>query len=667
MLAYSRLIFCIICLCPILIWAQNPVPDAYITRINSFTPYTAGTKSYTVATNDQVYSLFMGGIDNYLVFKHNNSGVYTNVFRSVFSNNVEVRSLIPKQSGYYIVGRYNTALSAGDSLKSIFISEVDGNGIATGTFEYRLDGESTEEIGAAALSPQGKLYIPFSSENNTGVKTANLLVVGAGLQRDTLITLNRDLNPGNMFATADSNMVWLHKDLIFTISPNNQITNSRSCNSAACPTALDQGIALNQDSIIVAGSSMVGGKPRTTLFLSNRSLSSLRPILTAEGAFNQVFYNELGEVNLSTTSNFSPCFFTLNSQLTLTDSNKIKDFGLNYEAVAAAGICGGKYLMSAIDVNSNQAIIAKLDTNFKSYCTDSTALLYPVGANLSTGGTSLAGRSSKNITRFNLVISRSFEVPDQNNLCSNNNCNLVELPTNILVCSGEEFIISPTVYSDPCASERPGNRSYSWTLNNANSETLRITESGSYSIRASEDGCPTDEASVQVTFDRQNIDLNPPYRICTALGDSVLVEVQGFDSLRWSTGDSTEVISLFNTGNYGVTALSSLGCLRSENFRVHEFCSPEIWVPNAFTPNGDGINDDFKPVSLYVDKYDFRIYTRLGEEVFATQDPDLAWDGNEAKGSPAPIGLFVWRLEYQSIFNGEIFVQVKVGHVSLVR
>ena len=90
-----------------------------------------------------------------------------------------------------------------------------------------------------------------------------------------------------------------------------------------------------------------------------------------------------------------------------------------------------------------------------------------------------------------------------------------------------------------------------------------------------------------------------------------------------------------------------------------------FYVPNAFTPNGDGKNDVFRP-SLFgnVQSYLFCIYNRFGELVFKTNNPGEGWDGNY-KGKPFDSGTtFVWRCAYQ--LQGDKPVSAK-GYVVLIK
>jgi gliding motility-associated-like protein len=87
-------------------------------------------------------------------------------------------------------------------------------------------------------------------------------------------------------------------------------------------------------------------------------------------------------------------------------------------------------------------------------------------------------------------------------------------------------------------------------------------------------------------------------------------------------------------------------------------------VPNAFSPNGDGKNEIFKPVYIGIShlKY-FRVFTRNGQLVFETSQQLKGWDGN-IHGDPAPEGAYIWETsgqDYQGKWN------FKKGTVILLR
>jgi gliding motility-associated-like protein len=100
--------------------------------------------------------------------------------------------------------------------------------------------------------------------------------------------------------------------------------------------------------------------------------------------------------------------------------------------------------------------------------------------------------------------------------------------------------------------------------------------------------------------------------------------------------------------NYTVvlTAFGSNGCVDNTSVKIRELKSCYIGVPNAFTPNEDGLNDFFYPINAFkADDLDFRVYNRWGKPVFKTNDWTQKWNG-KIKDIPQPVGAYVWTLKY---------------------
>ena len=99
------------------------------------------------------------------------------------------------------------------------------------------------------------------------------------------------------------------------------------------------------------------------------------------------------------------------------------------------------------------------------------------------------------------------------------------------------------------------------------------------------------------------------------------------------------------------------------NIKVLKSCY--IAVPNAFTPNGDGLNDYLYPLNAYkAINLDFSVYNRIGQLVFHTTDWTIKWDGR-FKGNPQDPGVFVWILKYTNIETGKKIFQK--GSTILIR
>ena len=115
---------------------------------------------------------------------------------------------------------------------------------------------------------------------------------------------------------------------------------------------------------------------------------------------------------------------------------------------------------------------------------------------------------------------------------------------------------------------------------------------------------------------------------------------------------------------YYVSILNRYGCLLEDSIHVKYYTGPDIYVPNAFTPNGDGVNDIFRPVpvGVYTMNY-FRVYNRYGQMVYQSANAGQGWDGT-IKGLPAPADSYVWEVKGLDYSGKSIF---KKGTVVLVR
>ena len=98
---------------------------------------------------------------------------------------------------------------------------------------------------------------------------------------------------------------------------------------------------------------------------------------------------------------------------------------------------------------------------------------------------------------------------------------------------------------------------------------------------------------------------------------------------------------------------NNIGCTDTafQSLKVLKSCY--IAVPNAFTPNGDGLNDFLYPLNAYkADHLEFKVYNRLGQLVFQTKDWTQKWDGT-IQGEPQDSGTFVWTLKYTHHDSGK--------------
>ena len=150
------------------------------------------------------------------------------------------------------------------------------------------------------------------------------------------------------------------------------------------------------------------------------------------------------------------------------------------------------------------------------------------------------------------------------------------------------------------------------------------------------------------------------------------------DSLYW-TFESENYILGFDTswvctlpqtpGEYPIqlTVFDVGGCRDDYVLTVYVEDYLYFYLPSTFTPDGDGINDVFKPVfSIEPKNYSLQIFNRDGEKVFHSADPEEVWLGGRLSGDYfCPNGLYLWKLQASDPFTGEIIESN--GHILLTR
>jgi len=185
-------------------------------------------------------------------------------------------------------------------------------------------------------------------------------------------------------------------------------------------------------------------------------------------------------------------------------------------------------------------------------------------------------------------------------------------------------------------------------------------------------GCPKPKYdSVLVTVQKLVADAGPR-DTNVVVGQPLQLHGTGGDFYTWlpATGLNNNMIAdpvalLSNSQQYVLTVESKAGCLATDTIDVVVYkVDPGLYVPNAFTPNGDGVNDVFRPILIGMKSLTyFRVYNRLGQLVFSTSQQKVGWDGT-FRGSPQDADVYVWMVEGIDYQNRVVF---RKGSVTLIR
>jgi gliding motility-associated-like protein len=114
---------------------------------------------------------------------------------------------------------------------------------------------------------------------------------------------------------------------------------------------------------------------------------------------------------------------------------------------------------------------------------------------------------------------------------------------------------------------------------------------------------------------------------------------------------------------YNLTITDTNNCFAENSAIIFIKLPKAFYIPNIFSPNGDGINDILYAYIKGVKKLTFRLYNRWGEKVFETDDPLKGWDGL-FKGKESEAAVYVYDV-YAIYWDNEVFKEK--GSVTLVR
>jgi gliding motility-associated-like protein len=235
------------------------------------------------------------------------------------------------------------------------------------------------------------------------------------------------------------------------------------------------------------------------------------------------------------------------------------------------------------------------------------------------------------------------------------------------------------VYTIQLKADNTSNRKTSWRIDgeevHQNQELNIDLERGTYQLELwqEEEFCRDSVQSTFTVLDTPDVEvfvlpdelfLKDPVAKLEAIGGGSLTYnwtvTNGFESV-----ENPVLVRFSDTGLYevGLTAVSEQGCTTKVHDQIRVWEKAVHYIPSAFTPDGDGLNDFFKPSTIGYDRYILEVYNRWGELLFVEKNNGKGWNGM-ANGEPAPEGIYVYTIKLiQS--NGEVLEDS--GRVALLR
>ncbi|HMQ76640.1 MAG TPA: gliding motility-associated C-terminal domain-containing protein, partial [Flavobacteriales bacterium] len=210
----------------------------------------------------------------------------------------------------------------------------------------------------------------------------------------------------------------------------------------------------------------------------------------------------------------------------------------------------------------------------------------------------------------------------------------------------------------------PGLVGLGWSTG-ATGDTLLATQPGNYTLSGTFQGCPFTESVSLSTAPDPSLELGRDVEACE--GQQVVLEALASGTVLWSTGAEGPSLAVNGPGLYWATVDGACGSVSDSVHVILGDCGPYIYVPNAFTPDNDGMNDVFSPsVEGHLLQLTLDVFDRWGERIVTRELGDLSWDGT-VNGMPAPDGVYPWVLRYKAMSRDGVRQERLTGHVTLLR
>lgn len=228
----------------------------------------------------------------------------------------------------------------------------------------------------------------------------------------------------------------------------------------------------------------------------------------------------------------------------------------------------------------------------------------------------------------------SFEVVYENNLFE------IELGQDSLLCEGEELLLVAEVLEGA---------SYLWQ-DSSDLPFIYADTAGTYTVEVRLGNC-SEQDQIEISYlNLPRVDIGVDTTICEE--SELILNARGptNETFEWHDGSTDPDFLVAGIGFYGVTTTNSCGSASDElfiNLIDCEECDRDF--PNIFSPNGDGLSENFGIVSnCDFSKFRLKIFNRWGKIVFEGDQASTTWDGTQA-GKALPSDVYLYLLDYETI------------------
>jgi len=228
-----------------------------------------------------------------------------------------------------------------------------------------------------------------------------------------------------------------------------------------------------------------------------------------------------------------------------------------------------------------------------------------------------------------------------------------------MLCVGEAI----TLEANPTSDE-----TIMW-IDGSTNLTFDVTRSGTYWLDVNKMGCIVRDEIVVIYNDPPTFDFGSDTLICEQL-PLVLQPGVRDASYRWQDGSSSDRFTIDSPGRYSVE-VSKDGCTTTDEIDIDtKVCAfYRIYLPEVFSPNADGVNDEFRPEfpnDIQILSFEMTIYDRWGGQLYQSRDRHIGWDGTFSQ-KPLNSGTFVYSITLDYIDDRGAGSMMHRGEFAILR
>lgn len=230
----------------------------------------------------------------------------------------------------------------------------------------------------------------------------------------------------------------------------------------------------------------------------------------------------------------------------------------------------------------------------------------------------------------------------------------VDFEDEVDICEGEEQVLDAGDFDY-----------YSWSTGST-TRSITVNESGRYWVNvATESGCYGSDTTFVKLHSKPELNIGNDTVLCG--NERLTLDGGYFDSYRWSTGENSRFIDVYAIQQMiHLEVTDAFGCVGKDSIMIAECDAASLFkeMPNAITPNNDGVHDVWEiPNIEFFPEAKVEVFDRWGRLVFSKDgDYHNDWDGNDMNGNRLPMDSYYYVIDLKKSGSSKI-----VGNITIIR